>query len=240
MVCTGKLADEYVKLALIRQAICNKKKSNPIRRAVYRYIEDLVRNSWFGNNGPKFLQTLLNTHPRRWTKILKKNGVIKDDTDDVIPEAFLEVLPRLDYSKIYDALLEIPERRTKNFDDDILKVKNALKKSFRSSWKEALKTIELKLPLLIFDEAHHLKNDNIGNTALFGTKESQEIAEDAEKGSLSSVFDRMLFLTATPFQLGHHELCGVLRRFNGIKWRSIDSKKEDYIKKNRQPALCTG
>ncbi len=28
----------------------------------------------------------------------------------------------------------------------------------------------------------------------------------------------MLFLTATPFQLGHHELCSVLERFEGIAW----------------------
>jgi hypothetical protein len=28
----------------------------------------------------------------------------------------------------------------------------------------------------------------------------------------------MMFLTATPFQLGHHELCHVLERFNTINW----------------------
>jgi hypothetical protein len=30
----------------------------------------------------------------------------------------------------------------------------------------------------------------------------------------------MLFLTATPFQLGHHELCSVIDRFDGIDWKS--------------------
>jgi len=30
----------------------------------------------------------------------------------------------------------------------------------------------------------------------------------------------MLFLTATPFQLGHHELCSVIERFDGIDWGS--------------------
>ena len=29
----------------------------------------------------------------------------------------------------------------------------------------------------------------------------------------------MLFLTATPFQLGHNELVQILRRFEGIRWR---------------------
>ena len=32
--------------------------------------------------------------------------------------------------------------------------------------------------------------------------------------------ERMLFLTATPFQLGHHELCSILSRFDGIHWES--------------------
>ena len=35
------------------------------------------------------------------------------------------------------------------------------------------------------------------------------------QGPFAGVFDRMLFLTATPFQLGHHELVEVLRRFDG-------------------------
>jgi hypothetical protein len=35
-------------------------------------------------------------------------------------------------------------------------------------------------------------------------------------GALAGSFDRMLFLTATPFQLGHHELVRVLQRFSLI------------------------
>ncbi len=35
---------------------------------------------------------------------------------------------------------------------------------------------------------------------------------------MAEKFDRMLFLTATPFQLGHHELVGVLRRFGDVRW----------------------
>jgi hypothetical protein len=34
------------------------------------------------------------------------------------------------------------------------------------------------------------------------------------------IWERMLFLTATPFQLGHHELCSVLERFEGIAWEA--------------------
>ncbi|MBX6722622.1 MAG: DEAD/DEAH box helicase, partial [Dactylosporangium sp.] len=36
--------------------------------------------------------------------------------------------------------------------------------------------------------------------------------------------DRMLFLTATPFQLSHDELIRVLRRFHGVRWRSQSAR----------------
>jgi hypothetical protein len=35
---------------------------------------------------------------------------------------------------------------------------------------------------------------------------------------MAKAFDRMLFLTATPFQLGHHELVRVLERFGDVRW----------------------
>src|SRR5262249_19626454 len=50
----------------------------------------------------------------------------------------------------------------------------------------------------------------------------EEAARESEvfdsKGALGGKFERMLFLTATPFQLGHGELMRVLERFEGIAW----------------------
>ena len=37
-------------------------------------------------------------------------------------------------------------------------------------------------------------------------------------GAMANAFDRMLFLTATPFQLGHQELVRVLERFGDVRW----------------------
>src|SRR5262249_33320590 len=67
------------------------------------------------------------------------------------------------------------------------------------------------------DEAHHLKNPWTRFASLFA---SPEAAEDAAllRGPFGGVFDRMLFLTATPFQLGHYELIEVLRRFTAVRW----------------------
>jgi hypothetical protein len=45
-----------------------------------------------------------------------------------------------------------------------------------------------------------------------------EGGEGVERPLLWEKFDRMLFLTATPFQLGHDELIRVLRSFAAAKW----------------------
>ena len=58
------------------------------------------------------------------------------------------------------------------------------------------------------DEAHHLKNPG---TSLARQFKVAEIDQDLRTGdaAMANAFDRMLFLTATPFQLGHHELVHV-------------------------------
>ena len=43
-------------------------------------------------------------------------------------------------------------------------------------------------------------------------------------GAMAKAFDRMLFLTATPFQLGHQELVRVLERFGDVSWDKAMSK----------------
>src|SRR5690606_26555882 len=56
--------------------------------------------------------------------------------------------------------------------------------------------------------------------SLFMDAEAQADSDTVSTGPLAAKFDRMLFLTATPFQLGHAELVRVLERFQGIRWNS--------------------
>ena len=67
------------------------------------------------------------------------------------------------------------------------------------------------------DEAHHLKNPSTRLASLF-VPEGEGDARLLD-GALNGGFERMLFLTATPFQLGHHELLSVLDRFRDIRWK---------------------
>ncbi|MGZ6576107.1 MAG: hypothetical protein ACXVHJ_34515, partial [Solirubrobacteraceae bacterium] len=101
------------------------------------------------------------------------------------------------------------------------KVRSGLTTEVAAVWREALLKLDLDLPLLILDEAHHTKNPY---TKLAGLFENQEARDEADKlrGELGGVFHRMLFLTATPFQLGHHELIEVLDRFTGVRWDDLD------------------
>lgn len=84
-------------------------------------------------------------------------------------------------------------------------------------------------PLLVMDEAHHLKNPT---THLARQLQSPEGENDLRTGdgAMAGAFDRMLFLTATPFQLGHHELVRVLERFGDVRWDSSSlGQKDDFL-----------
>lgn len=69
-------------------------------------------------------------------------------------------------------------------------------------------------PLVVLDEAHHLKNPQTNAHSIFADRQETKDC----LGFLDDTFDRMLFLTATPFQLGHHELINVLSIFKSIRW----------------------
>jgi superfamily II DNA or RNA helicase len=90
---------------------------------------------------------------------------------------------------------------------------------------------------LILDEAHHTKNPYTRLAGLFANEEAREEAETLTRGELGGVFHRMLFLTATPFQLGHNELIEVLDRFKGVRWDDLDRSTYDQQLKDLRLAL---
>ncbi|WP_035523552.1 hypothetical protein [Paraburkholderia sacchari] len=70
----------------------------------------------------------------------------------------------------------------------------------------------LDLPLLIVDEAHRLKNPSTPISKVFA-----ERSGDPDAGAFKGIFRRMLFVTATPFALGHSELIEVLSRMGAVR-----------------------
>jgi len=98
------------------------------------------------------------------------------------------------------------------------KVQNATRKLVRREFNSACRDIydkwlhmaRWRSPLLVLDEAHHAKNDDTRLAKLFRHESEESVA------LLKNNFDRMLFLSATPFQLGHQELIRVLRSFSAV------------------------
>ncbi len=209
------LNDYWVMLALIRQSIHRRKGIDHLRNALYRNMGDLLQVSWIETHDPNIWRKLLKTDPTRWLSILEP---LELEDDDPVPDAVIKALPNLNTENVFEAVSQIPLRRSKNYKHYITKTRRVLKSALRSLWKECLPQTKMRLPLLILDEAHHLKNADTKLASLFRTADSKNAADEISRGPLAGVFERMLFLTATPFQLGHGELCSVLDRFDGICW----------------------
>lgn len=210
------LNDHWVMLALIRQSLHRRKGVDQLRRALCRSMGDLLQLKWVENRDKKIWGKLLAAHPGDWLPILQN---VSDENDDPVPEAVWKVLPKLRTDAVYNVLDTIPIRKSKNYHEYVLNARHIIKQQVRSLWTKCLSKTRFRLPLLILDEAHHLKNAETRLASLFRSADARDDAEEIARGPLAGVFERMLFLTATPFQLGHGELCSVLDRFDGIRWK---------------------
>ena len=60
-------------------------------------------------------------------------------------------------------------------------------------WQLCFLKTDIQLPLLILDEAHHLKNAATRLASMFHSPDSETDANIVSKGQLAGVFERMLF-----------------------------------------------
>jgi ERCC4-related helicase len=223
------LSDGWVRLAIMYRALNGRHDAQDIRRALARYLGRILRMNWIGED---VWTDLLNTNPRQWLKVLNKHGIDpENDNDssndkDPIPESLLSVIWNEPSDDVFNALKDIPRRASSQLNARLKDARKAINDACRRIWKVCLKKHKLDLPLLILDEAHHLKNASTRVSSLFKAEESEQ-GEDISRGELAGCFSRMLFMTATPFQLGHHELCSILERFEGIQWSSPSAPSLD-------------
>lgn len=216
------LTDGWVRLAIIRRALLHRRHDQRLRGAVDRCAASLVEVGARTWRQPELCPALLAAPPETWLAVMRKHNYEPEDGDDPVPKAVIEALRNFDTEKVYAALDQhLPRNKTDSYEDRLKAARPVLREALKRLWSDCLGRLKFKLPLLILDEAHHLKNPETQLASLF---RSPDAAADAEmlrgRGPLGGVFERMLFLTATPFQLGHHELCSVLERFDGIAWKS--------------------
>jgi hypothetical protein len=209
---TSSLKDPFIRLALISRAL--RRQALERQRQVFpRWAGALLNSRPFRNEA--VVEALLHHPPLLWKATYEKiSGVPLDD--DPVPTAIIEALDFVDLDPLVEVLEQLPIFSSANIEQRLRSVREGTRTVLNELWKVALKRTRLDLPLLIMDEAHHLKNPYTRLAGLFANPDENGVGED--KGVLGGVFERMLFLTATPFQLSHAELIQIIRRFEGINW----------------------
>ncbi|MFO0792589.1 MAG: DEAD/DEAH box helicase [Candidatus Brocadiaceae bacterium] len=105
----------------------------------------------------------------------------------------------------YDAIKDI---NYSSFDNTIRK--RCSEKEFKDACRKIRNQIIPEFTFCIIDEAHNYKNPWVRGHKLFND-------EDTPEHTLKGKFEKMLFLTATPFQLGHDELLNIFKMFKAAK-----------------------
>ena len=214
------LTDRHVKLALVQRALEVAPSLEAKRSSMHRFVGGLLRHQ---ASTDELWSALLAAPTTAWRSILEQHG--KPVDDDPVPAALAHVLAELgsaELKAVTAALERVPTRDSPGAKERVDEARALFNDAVKDIWQHwlvaGLKKVD-RLPLLIVDEAHHLKNPGTRFASLF-VDEGAENDQKTLAGPLNGVFERMLFLTATPFQLGHGELLRVLERFENVAWQS--------------------
>jgi hypothetical protein len=215
---TRTLTDPYVCLALLREAIARDPDLARRQRTVARYAHRLLNAPQLRDEA--LVLSLLQHGPDEWRQMWNQARPDHPLDDDPVPAAVLDALRRVDLSALQQVVEGLPVNDSPTLETRLKQGRARLSRVLRDAWTASLRTLDLQLPLVIVDEAHHVRHE---------TQLTQLLAhEGAElKGPLGGIFDHMLFLTATPFQLDHRELVRVLERFQGVRWPS-PARREQF------------
>lgn len=213
------LRDPWVKLAMIRLARGHTKLSGAQKRRAYRWAADLVRQVSNLKLTDDVVSRLLHADVLDWKRILVAEGILAEEDDDPVPGNLPKENRHIDWSPLCDFLRNrLPGWRPESVKRETRKrVRREFTEACRQVYEEWLGLARWRSPLLILDEAHHAKNDRTRLARLFRQESKDDVA------LLKGKFDRMLFLTATPFQLGHQELIRVLGSFAAVRWSSKEA-----------------
>ncbi len=227
---TATLKDTFVQLALLHYATRYMRDAGDLRQRIAKWstgMTGLIRNVEFTSAR---VSALLDVAPSKWRETWKQlTG--QELADDPVPRALEAAVQHLSMDPLRTALASLPKNHSEKIAERLNDAREALKVATQATWKWLLTSIDLDLPLLIVDEAHRLKNPKTNIGQLFA-----ERAEDSLGGAFSGIFRRMLFLTATPFELGHTELVEVLRRMGAV--RKMQPRPEQTLEK-RLEALAS-
>ncbi len=218
--CFGRgLSDPWIKLALVRLARSNTKMDDETKKRIYKWATTLVRLKGERALTPEIVERLMLAHLSQWRRLLVREGILREDDGDPVPQHLLQHQHEVDWSPLVAVLRgeAIPGRQGVVSRRRLNEARSDLNEACQQVYWDWLSCARWRASLLVLDEAHHAKNDPTRLASLFRTDEARRLVT-GEQPLLAEKFDRMLFLTATPFQLGHHELIRVLRSFAAAKW----------------------
>jgi hypothetical protein len=205
--------DAWIKLAMIRLARRKTRLSARQKQGIHRWAPHLVRQTSKRKLTEDVLRKLMNSDVTSWREVLVRESLLGQDADSPVPEMLHDIRDKIDWSGLVRVLREsLPRRSSANIAQRMKEVRWEFNDACQGVYEQWLRLSKWYSPLLILDEAHHAKNDNTILARLF----RQSSADDVTL--LRGKFQRMLFLTATPFQLGHQELIRVIRSFDAVRW----------------------
>lgn len=208
---TSTLKDTFIQLALLHIATRRRPDRVAERAAIARWSEGrggLLRDSRFtAERVGRLLEVSPSTWRAEWERLTYESL-----PDDPVPQAVLNAMEGLDLGQLREIVASLPRRSSAGIDHRLKQARAQLNDATQEIWRAVLASTDLSLPLLIVDEAHRLKNDDTRISQLFAPR-----TPGHHSGALTNIFDRILLLTATPFELGHAELVRVLRRLNAVQ-----------------------
>lgn len=233
------IGDGFAKLAVIKRAFKGRSSLRAQREAFTRFAGKLLGLDWVERRSEGILGRLMDRPYDAWLKVLHRESdhLKAEFADDPVPQHLADVLGDMestDLDDLVESLRGLPLRESANLDDRLRDARRGIALAMDQIWRLALTKANFRSPLLVLDEAHHVKNPATRLASLFATEDSVKDSEFfTSAGPLGAKFDRMLFLTATPFQLGHGELIRVLERFEGIAWsgRTAPEMSKDQFKR---------
>jgi len=231
------IGDGFAKLAVVKRAFKGRSSLAEQRRNFGRFAGRILRIDWVERWAPGLLGDLLERPYEGWLRAIHRadDRLKQEIQDDPVPTALAEALEAMDGAElesVVEALRNVPLRESAHLDERLKEVRKALSDTMEEVWQQTLRRTRFQSPLLVLDEAHHVKNPATRLASLFISDDAAAESEFLTGGGpLAGRFERMLFLTATPFQLGHVELIRVLERFEGIGWsggRAPSMTKADF------------
>ena len=163
-------SDKWIKLALIAEALRRHGRGKAsrliqVKEQIHRFLAELlwaIGEERANDLGQVLWQKLLRNDSQIWKDIY--NGSVSHDRrldDDPVPKSIARTLGGLELKRLATALEEMPVR-ARGGDDRLSErlkgVRNALNEVNDELWKQVLAASRWRSPLLVMDEAHHLKN----------------------------------------------------------------------------------